>query len=112
TEDRDHIRPADQSPEIPVDGGARSMIRVLHVVGARPNFMKIAPIMRELASRPGEFEQRLAHTGQHYDDDMSRAFFDDLELPWPDVNLEVGSGSHAVRSEEHTSELQSLAYLV
>ena len=76
------------------------MIRVLHVVGARPNFMKIAPIMRELASRPGEFEQRLAHTGQHYDDDMSRAFFDDLELPWPDVNLEVGSGSHAVQTAQ------------
>ena len=76
------------------------MIRVLHVVGARPNFMKIAPIMRELASRPGEFEQQLVHTGQHYDDDMSRAFFDDLELPWPDVNLEVGSGSHAVQTAQ------------
>ena len=71
------------------------MIRVLHVVGARPNFMKIAPIMRELATRPDEFEQQLVHTGQHYDDDMSRAFFTDLDLPWPDVNLEVGSASHA-----------------
>jgi UDP-N-acetylglucosamine 2-epimerase (non-hydrolysing) len=69
--------------------------RVLHVVGARPNFMKVAPVMRELAARDGEFDQLLVHTGQHYDDDMSRAFFEDLDLPWPDVNLEVGSGTHA-----------------
>jgi UDP-N-acetylglucosamine 2-epimerase (non-hydrolysing) len=76
------------------------VIRVLHVVGARPNFMKAAPIMRELGSRPEEFEQQLVHTGQHYDDDMSRAFFTDLDLPWPDVNLEVGSGSHAQQTAQ------------
>jgi UDP-N-acetylglucosamine 2-epimerase (non-hydrolysing) len=71
------------------------MKRILHVVGARPNFMKIAPIMRELAKFPFDFAQALVHTGQHYDLDMSQVFFDELELPRPDVNLEVGSGSHA-----------------
>ncbi|MBM4429778.1 MAG: UDP-N-acetylglucosamine 2-epimerase (non-hydrolyzing) [Chloroflexi bacterium] len=70
-------------------------MRVLHVVGARPNFMKIAPIMREMAKYPHEFEQILVHTGQHYDDNMSKVFFEDLELPQPDIYLGVGSGSHA-----------------
>lgn len=71
------------------------MKRILHIVGARPNFMKIAPIMREMAKYPAEFEQILVHTGQHYDVNMSQVFFDELEMPRPDVNLEVGSGSHA-----------------
>jgi len=70
-------------------------MKVLHVAGARPNFMKVAPIMREMARYPNEFEQILVHTGQHYDDNMSRVFFEDLELPQPDVYLGVGSGSHA-----------------
>lgn len=69
-------------------------MRIIHVVGARPNFMKIAPIMRALAGRPG-VEQLLVHTGQHYDAQMSDVFFRDLELPRPDVFLGVGSGSHA-----------------
>ncbi len=71
------------------------MKRILHVVGARPNFMKIAPIMREMAKYPDDFEQILVHTGQHYDANMSQVFFEELEMPRPDVNLEVGSGSHA-----------------
>ena len=71
------------------------MKRILHVVGARPNFMKIAPIMHEMARRPDEFQQILVHTGQNYDAGMSQVFLDELELPKPDVNLEVGSGSHA-----------------
>ena len=70
-------------------------MKILHIVGARPNFMKVAPIMREMAKHPHEFEQLLVHTGQHYDDNMSKVFFEELELPWPDVNLDVGSGSHA-----------------
>jgi len=70
-------------------------MRVLHVVGARPNFMKIAPIMKEMAKQPGRFYQVLVHTGQHYDYEMSQVFFDDLDLPCPDVYLGVGSGSHA-----------------
>ena len=51
---------------------------ILHVVGARPNFMKIAPIIREIAQYPGEFAQILVHTGQHYDLNMSQVFFDEL----------------------------------
>ena len=70
-------------------------MKILHVVGARPNFMKIAPIMREMAKYPDEFEQILVHTGQHYDANMSQVFFDELDMPRPDVNLDVGSGTHA-----------------
>jgi len=70
-------------------------VKILHVVGARPNFVKIAPIMHAMARYPDRFAQILVHTGQHYDANMSQVFFDELELPRPDVNLEVGSGSHA-----------------
>ena len=65
------------------------------IAGARPNFMKVAPIIRELQKHPKRFEYRLVHTGQHYDKDMSDVFFDQLEIPHPDFHLEVGSGSHA-----------------
>jgi UDP-N-acetylglucosamine 2-epimerase (non-hydrolysing) len=71
--------------------------RILAVVGARPNFMKVAPIWRELRSR-GRCHLTLVHTGQHYDDNMSRVFFDDLQLPRPDVYMGVGSASHAVQT--------------
>ena len=70
-------------------------MKILHVVGARPNFMKAAPIMREMTKYPQEFEPLLVHTGQHYDDNMSKVFFEELELPQPDIYLGVGSGSHA-----------------
>ena len=73
---------------------------VLCVVGARPNFMKIAPIMRafgELQQGPGA---RLLHTGQHYDAAMKHAFFDQLGIPEPDIDLEVGSGSHTLQTAE------------
>jgi UDP-N-acetylglucosamine 2-epimerase (non-hydrolysing) len=66
----------------------------LHVVGARPNFMKVAPVMRALAARQG-VRQTLVHTGQHYDQNMSDVFFRELEIPEPDFNLAVGSGTHA-----------------
>lgn len=69
-------------------------MKVLNVVGARPNFMKVAPIVREMLGRGG-FTPLLVHTGQHYDLTMSDAFFRDLELPAPHVHLGVGSGSHA-----------------
>ncbi|HEY0021113.1 MAG TPA: UDP-N-acetylglucosamine 2-epimerase (non-hydrolyzing) [Longimicrobium sp.] len=72
-------------------------MRILHVVGARPNFMKIAPLMSALDGAPG-VEQVLVHTGQHYDARMSDAFFHDLGIRAPDVNLEVGSGTHAVQT--------------
>ncbi len=64
------------------------------IVGARPNFMKMAPLYRELKRYPDEFIIRLIHTGQHYDKRMSQFFFDDLGLPKPDEYLEVGSGTH------------------
>jgi UDP-N-acetylglucosamine 2-epimerase (non-hydrolysing) len=70
---------------------------VLHVVGARPNFMKIAPVMRALDRVPG-LRQVLINTGQHYDDAMAGAFFRELELPRPDEDLGVGSASHAVQT--------------
>jgi UDP-N-acetylglucosamine 2-epimerase (non-hydrolysing) len=65
----------------------------MSIVGARPNFMKIAPFVRALRDHP--VEHILVHTGQHYDHDMSKVFFDELQLPTPDVNLGVGSGSYA-----------------
>jgi UDP-N-acetylglucosamine 2-epimerase (non-hydrolysing) len=74
-------------------------LKILAVVGARPNFMKVAPLIWE-ASKRGTIAVRLVHTGQHYDEKMSQLFFDDLRLPRPDVNLEVGSGSHAVQTAE------------
>jgi UDP-N-acetylglucosamine 2-epimerase (non-hydrolysing) len=70
-------------------------MKILHVVGARPNYMKTAPIMLAMARCPGEFTQVLVHTGQHYDYNMSKIFFDDLAMPEPDDHLNVGSGTHA-----------------
>jgi UDP-N-acetylglucosamine 2-epimerase (non-hydrolysing) len=75
------------------------MIKIICVCGARPNFIKIAPIMRAFEAA-GKFEPLLVHTGQHYDENMSKLFFDDLEIPRPDINLEVGSASHAVQTGE------------
>jgi UDP-N-acetylglucosamine 2-epimerase (non-hydrolysing) len=73
---------------------ADAPLRVLHVAGARPNFMKIAPVMAALADEGG-VEQRLVHTGQHYDEALSRVFFHELALPQPSVDLGVGSDTHA-----------------
>lgn len=72
---------------------SKKQIKVLFVAGARPNFMKIAPLLREFNARP-TFETFLVHTGQHYDARMSDNFFRDLGIPAPDINLGVGSGSH------------------
>jgi UDP-N-acetylglucosamine 2-epimerase (non-hydrolysing) len=71
------------------------MLRTINVVGARPNFMKIAPVIDEMRRRSGRIEPLLVHTGQHYDESMSRSFFEDLDIPRPDINLEIGSGSHS-----------------
>lgn len=73
---------------------------VLCVVGARPNYMKMAPLLRAFAAQPGMPPALLVHTGQHYDFALNDKLFVDLELPAPDVNLEVGSGSHAVQTAE------------
>lgn len=71
------------------------MKKIIHIVGARPNFMKAAPVFFAIRER-GAFQQVLVHTGQHYDEKMSDIFFRQLGMPEPDINLEVGSGSHAV----------------
>ena len=73
---------------------------VICVVGARPNFMKMAPILRAMAAHTPPLPVLLVHTGQHYDKDMSDRLFEDLRLPRPDVNLEVGSGTHAIQTAE------------
>jgi UDP-N-acetylglucosamine 2-epimerase (non-hydrolysing) len=74
-------------------------IKTILVAGARPNFMKIAPLLAEMKKTP-EFGTMLVHTGQHYDDNMSKVFFDELEIPRPDINLEVGSSSHAIQTAQ------------
>lgn len=74
------------------------MTEIICVVGARPNFMKIAPIMAAFAAQP--IAAKLVHTGQHYDPAMSHSFFDQLGIPRPDVNLEVGSASHAIQTAD------------
>ncbi len=74
-------------------------MHVLHVVGARPNFMKVAPVVRALEKRVG-VDQILVHTGQHYDANMSDVFFRQLGIPAPEVNLAVGAGSHASQTAE------------
>lgn len=74
-------------------------MRIIHVVGARPNFMKVAPVRAALAGRAGG-RQILVHTGQHYDAFMSDVFFRQLEIPEPDYNLGVGSASHAQQTAE------------
>ncbi|MGH9539966.1 MAG: non-hydrolyzing UDP-N-acetylglucosamine 2-epimerase [Terriglobales bacterium] len=74
-------------------------MHILHVVGARPNLMKVAPVMSALKQH-SKIRQSLVHTGQHYDTNMSDVFFQQLEIPAPDVNLGVGSGSHARQTAE------------
>ena len=75
------------------------MVKIINVCGARPNFMKIAPLMRAYRTHPA-IHAVLVHTGQHYDANMSDLFFRQLGIPEPDINLEVGSGSHAVQTAE------------
>ena len=81
--------------------------RVLVVAGARPNFMKVAPLLREILRRE-QFEGLLVHTGQHYDEAMSRSFFRDLGIPEPDINLGVGSGTHADQTGRVLIEMEAV----
>lgn len=74
-------------------------IKVITVAGTRPNFVKIAPLIKEIG-RHKEVEHVFVHTGQHYDKQLSKLFFRDLKIPKPDINLEVGSGSHALQTGE------------
>jgi UDP-N-acetylglucosamine 2-epimerase (non-hydrolysing) len=84
-------------------------IRIVNLVCARSNFMKMAPVLRELAKH-ADFESYLVHTGQHYDESMSQVFFRDLNMPSPDVNLNVGSGSHAVQTAEIMKRFEEVCY--
>lgn len=81
---------------------------VMHVIGARPNYMKVAPIVSEMAKYPDEFKQIIVHTGQHYDANMSQVFFDELGLPTPDVNLNVGSGTHAWQTAQIMQNIEPI----
>src|SRR5215813_3900265 len=80
-------------------------MHILHVVGARPNFIKAAPVLAALARHQG-IHQTLVHTGQHYDANMSETFFRELGMPAPDVNLEVGSVSSSQQVVEIMSRLE------
>ena len=80
-------------------------MRIVNIAGARPNFVKIAPLVREMRRRPG-IVPLLVHTGQHYDEVLSGQLFRDLEIPAPDFNLEVGSASHAVQTAEVMRRLE------
>ena len=84
------------------------MLKVLNIVGARPNFMKIAPIYAEMKRRDSEFMPMIVHTGQHYDAAMSDSFFIDLGMPKPDVHLNVGSASHAVQTAKIMMEFEPI----
>ena len=82
-------------------------MKILNVVGARPNFMKIAPIVDEMKRAP-ELSGMLVHTGQHYDEGMSEVFFRELGIPRPDVHLDVGSGSHAEQTARIMVEFEKV----
>ena len=82
-------------------------MKLINVCGARPNFMKIAPLMEAYRAFPN-IEPIIVHTGQHYDDNMSRLFFDELGIPRPDFNLDVGSGSHARQTAEIMTRFEPL----
>lgn len=79
---------------------------ILHVAGARPNFPKLSPVHR--AIRAAGWEQIVVHTGQHYDPALSAQFFDELSIPEPDANLEVGSGSHALQTARVMERLEPI----
>lgn len=84
------------------------MKKVISVVGARPNFMKIAPIHRAFQKYKDHIQHLICHTGQHYDEKMSKVFFDDLELPKPDFYLGIGSGSHAEQTARVMIEFEKI----
>ena len=84
-------------------------LHVLHVVGARPNFMKAAPVLHALGRRPA-IKQTLVHTGQHYDVDMSDVFFSQLEMPSPDVNLGGGLGKPCATNCGDHEQIRTTSY--
>lgn len=84
----------------------KTVKKIVMVVGARPNFMKAAPLYNELIKYPDRFKPIIIHTGQHYDDNMSRFFFEDLKLPQPALHLGAGSGSHAEQTARIMVDLE------
>lgn len=82
-------------------------MRIIHVVGARPNFVKAAPLFAAIQAYP-KVQQYMVHTGQHYDPNMSQIFFRQLDIPEPDANLNVGSGSHATQTAQIMLKLEPL----
>ena len=82
-------------------------MKIINVVGARPNFMKIAPVIDEMRKHP-KLKPILVHTGQHYNKEMSKLFFDDLKLPSPDIYLGVGSASHAMQTAKIMVEFEKI----
>ena len=84
----------------------RLVTRILCVVGARPNFIKIAPIIRALKNPESSLSCKLVHTGQHYDTAMKHSFFEQLNIPEPDIDLGVGSASHAVQTAEFMKRIE------
>jgi UDP-N-acetylglucosamine 2-epimerase (non-hydrolysing) len=83
--------------------------KIILVAGARPNFMKIAPLMHALKNHP-TLKAILVHTGQHYDEKMSHSFFDQLNIPKPHINLEVGSGSHATQTARIMEKFEAVCF--
>ena len=81
------------------------MLKLVHIAGARPNFVKIASLLKACQQESG-IESVLVHTGQHYSHSMSQSFFEELDIPQPDINLEVGSGSHAYQTAEIMKRLE------
>lgn len=84
------------------------MKKIISVVGARPNFMKVAPIHKAFQQYKNQFKHLICHTGQHYDDKMSKVFFEDLELPKPDYYLGIGSGTHAIQTANIMIEFEKV----
>ena len=83
-------------------------MKIITVAGARPNFIKIAPLYRAFLTRGDRFDHRICHTGQHFDMNMSKIFFDELEIPEPDFNLGVGSGTHADQTARIMIEFEKI----
>jgi UDP-N-acetylglucosamine 2-epimerase (non-hydrolysing) len=88
---------------------SKKKYKIILVAGARPNFMKIAPLMHALKNHPS-LEAILVHTGQHYDEKMSHSFFDQLNIPKPHINLEVGSGSHAIQTARIMEKFEDVCF--
>ncbi len=82
-------------------------MKIVSIIGARPQFIKAAVVSKEIIKRDG-IEDVLVHTGQHYDENMSKIFFDELEIPKPNYNLNVGSASHAIQTGEMLIKIEKV----